>query len=339
MLGWGWLFGKRLARILPAKRPGGIESSRFRSSPGQFLCGVNLPWLSYGNDFGSSHWQPEGGVASAAGKERLEKVFAELAARGIPCVRWFLFADGRAGIRTDSSGIPLELDERVFADLDQALAMAERFSVQILFVLFDFHLGGGPREYRGVQLGGRSQWIGDPDQRHALLSRVIEPLLGRYGQCPAILGWDLFNEPEWITYGLGGRDPVHAVFPWQLRGFLNELRQRVHHLTVHPATVGLTTIRGLPLVVGIGLDLYQVHWYDRFERKHPLDRPVARLRLGRPLLLGEYPTRNSFREPGEIVDTARRNGYAGAFSWSMLGVDEASAETPGIEPVVPIKTV
>lgn len=329
LLGWAWLLGLRWGRRwAPLARAG---DSAPRSLPGTepFLLGANLPWLSYGNDFGRSEWQPQGGVASGDGQDRLAGALAGLADQGIRCLRWFLFADGRSGIRTDAAGCPLGLDDRVFPDLDRAVATAERAGVKLLFVVFDFHLGLAARWHQQVKLGGRSRWITDGTQRTALLTHVLAPLWHRYGHHPAILGWDLFNEPEWITSGLGGRDPLTSVPPWRMRRFLAEMTGMAHRLTDQLTTVGLVTSRGLPLVRGLGLDLFQVHWYDRFERQNPLDRPVRRFHLDRPLILGEYPSHHSARAPGEIVTTARRNGYAGALAWSLLGRDPASRTDSG----------
>jgi len=322
-LGRLWFWGLRLAGwILPRRRA--LRTAR-GTLPGQpFLAGVNLPWLSYGNDFGRSPWRPGGGVAGGADRVRLAEVLAGLAARGGGCVRWFLFADGRAGIRTDDAGCPLGLDDRVFPDLDLAVETAGRHGLKLLLVVFDFHLGLEARRHREVTMGGRRRWIADPAWRAALLERVLDPLWERYGQEPVIFGWDLMNEPEWITSGLGGRDPQTAVPPWTMRRFLAEMAGRARRWTDQRLTVGLATPRALPLVRGLDLDFFQVHWYDRSERRCPLDRPVGRLGLDRPLLLGEYPTRNSARSEDEIVTLARRNGYAGALAWSLLGTDPAS---------------
>ena len=178
-LGTLWLCGLRLAyRIFPSLETAFAIHPATRSTE-PFLFGVNLPWLSYGNDFGCSKWHPGGGVASDAGKTRLEHIFSGLVAREISCVRWFLFADGRAGILTDTAGYPLGLDDHVFSDLDQAVATAERFGIRILFVVFDFHLGVAARRRQEVLLGGRSGWITAERHRTALLTRVLEPVLHR----------------------------------------------------------------------------------------------------------------------------------------------------------------
>ena len=77
-------------------------------------------------------------------------------------------------------------------------------------------------------------------------------------------------------------------------------------------------------LTGIGLDLYQAHWYDSVEATAPLAAPVADLALDRPLVLGEYPTKGSQRSPSAIVATARQAGWAAALAWSVLAQDPAT---------------
>ena len=141
----------------------------------------------------------------------------------------------------------------------------------------------------------------DPALRRRLIDRVVDPLLERYGRHPAITAWDVLNEPEWVTQGRASALPPVRACP---RGHAGIHPRRssslVHHRTSHAATVGSASTRTLPLVEGLGLDVYQAHWYDRLEKKAPLDRPVAELGLDRPLILGEFPTRGSRRSPAEI---------------------------------------
>jgi hypothetical protein len=109
-----------------------------------------------------------------------------------------------------------------------------------------------------------------------------------------------------------------------MRRFIKKTARLVHRCTGQLATVGLANAAGLPLVRDTGLDFYQVHWYDRWESVAPLQRPVAELDLDRPLLLGEFPTRNSSRSPEAIVAAAKSSGYSGALGWSVLGTDRSS---------------
>jgi hypothetical protein len=47
-------------------------------SPPPFVVGVNLPWLSYGGDFGANAWHPRGGIARPEPRRRADETFAGL---------------------------------------------------------------------------------------------------------------------------------------------------------------------------------------------------------------------------------------------------------------------
>jgi hypothetical protein len=230
---------------------------------------------------------------------------------GAEAVRWFLLCDGRAGL--DEEAPRPRLQPQVLEDMDAAVQALEESGLRAIFVLMDFSWFAPARRLRGVTMGGRRRLVTDDAARDALLAKVFEPILERHGRSRAVLAWDVFNEPEWVSLGTGS-----------LRPFLADIVDLAHRRSDRPVTVGLASRSGLPLVRGLGLDFYQVHWYDSVERKAPLDAPVDPFRLDRPLLLGEYPTRGSQRSATAILETARSRGYCGALAWSLLADDPAS---------------
>ena len=293
--------------------------------------GANLPWLTYGCDFGASPWHPGGGLASRANLDRVRGVLDELARAGVEVVRWFLFCDGRSGVRFDASGRPMGPDERVAADVEAALGLVDRAGLALCPVVIDFHWCLPARVEQGVRLRGRRDVLVEADKREALLERVLAPLWRRYGGEPVIWAWDLVNEPEWVTLGFGSWNPFRAVEPECMRAFLGEAVRLAHAETRHAVTVGSACAAWLGLVRDLDLDLYQPHWYDRLERLAPFGTPVAAMGLDRPVVLGEFPTRGSARDIPTLLDAARRAGYAGAFAWSALAEDSASDHIAAVE--------
>jgi hypothetical protein len=284
------------------------------NSPPSFTVGANLPWLHYGIDFGANAWRPSGGVGHGAEPGHLDAAFARLIDAGVDHVRWFLLCDGRAGIRFTGRGRPEGLDDFVFRDMDAALERARQRGIRVMFVLLDFLWCAAPRAMRGVQMGGRSSVLRDRSTRQALLDTVFLPLLERYADHPQIFAWDIINEPEWIT----------SLPLEELRAFLAGTVALAHATARQPVTVGSAGTRWRDVYRGLGLDFYQVHWYDSLKRQPPLETHVDRLGFDRPVVLGEFPTRGSRHSSAHIIETARAAGYAGAFYWSLMSNDDAS---------------
>ncbi len=290
-----------------------------------FALGANLPWLRYGGDIGANAWQPRGGLAARGAPGDLDATLTSLAGAGASLLRWFLFWDGPAGMVFDEAAWPVGLDEHVFADIDAAVALARRTGVRVVFTLFDFLWCRRSRLVDDVQLGGRRRVLTHVPGRAVLLDRIVAPVLQRYGAEPAIAAWDVINEPDWVTRGMGARNPFAAVGRDAMRAFVGDTVSLVHARATQPVTVGSARARGLELVRGLGLDFYQVHWYDRFERRHPIATPVRELGLDRPVVLGELPTRGSRRDAEQLIAIARGAGYAGAWLWSLTA-DDASTD-------------
>ena len=290
----------------------------------EFVVGANLPWLDYGQDFGASAWRPRGGLARPERREAARRALGTLAEAGASLVRWWLLGDGRAGLVEDDEGRLCGLDSRFFDDVDAALDALRAEALLVQFVVADFLWFDRPRVVGGVRLGGRRHHVRDQSRRERLLERVLAPIAERYGRDGAIAGWDLLNEPEWATLGVGTLDPRRSISRREMREFLREAAGVFHARATQPLSVGLASQRWISLVDGVALDQPQVHWYDAVDSVTALARPVEALGLGRPVLLGEFPTRGASLGPRAILEIAREAGYSGALAWSSLASDRAT---------------
>lgn len=302
----------------------------------EFVEGVNLPWLRYGCDFGASAWFPRGGLASGRDRDRLRAALEASAVRRVEVVRWFVLCDGRSGLREDGDGTPSGLDGSVLADFGAALDELARAGMKMLPALIDFHWGLPARHVRGVQTGGRLEVLRDARRREALIQRVLRPLLSAFGHEPTIAAWDLFNEPEWLTLGVGRWDPRGAVDAADIRALVRDVATLAHEVTGHPVTVGSASPAWLWLVRGLDLDFYAPHWYASAGPPWPLERPLSALTPDRPVVLGEFAGASE-AAVARTTSLARQAGYAGALAWRLdpddrhesVKDDRPGAGTPG----------
>jgi mannan endo-1,4-beta-mannosidase len=289
-----------------------------------FALGVNLPWIRYGCDFGANAWQPHGGLGVSGAPPAVTAALDRLGRRDVRVIRWFLLCDGRAGIAFGDDDEPRGPDACLFRDIDAALDLATRAGLSVVFSLVDFLLCHRARDIRGVRIHGRRRILAYARGRAALIDRVLTPLLDRYARHPAVGAWEVINEPEWVTRGVGGWNPLTTIRRAAMRAFIADVSAVVHARTIHPVTVGSAHARWLNLVEGLGLDFYQVHWYDRSAGRLPLTRPVSAFDLDRPIVLGEFPSRGSAHAPEALLAQAREAGYAAAWPWSICAEDTAT---------------
>jgi hypothetical protein len=289
-----------------------------------FAVGANLPWVRYGGDFGANRWSPHGGLVAGGVQDDLRTTLAQLGQTRSAIVRWFLFCDGRAGIRFSAEGEPVGLDPHVFQDLDIAIAAADASGVRIVFSLIDFLWCRRRRVVDDVPIHGRRGVLMRPTARAALIDRVFAPVFERYRATKTIAAWEVINEPEWVTLGLGSYHPLRAIRQPAMRAFIGETLETAHANASQPVTVGSAHARWLRWLRGLPLDFYQVHWYDRFDTRWPLATPVRDFGVDKPVVLGELPTRGSRLTPDTLVAAARDAGYAGAWLWSLRANDHAT---------------
>jgi hypothetical protein len=237
-------------------------------------------------------------------------------------IRWWLFADFRSGLKLDDKGAIVGVDDYVFPDMDEAVRLADKHNIKIIFVLSDFMLFDRAQMAAGVQLFGRRDLIVDPARRRDLLDKVYKPVFQRYGQNSGIIAWDVINEPEWAMYVHTGEWIVPDRIDHRImQAYVKETVNYIHTYTSQWATVG-SAKRGLLLLwTKSGLDFYQFHYYDKMERQYQLDYPAARLHLDKPVIVGEFPTARTKRSVIQHLLIIHKNGYAGALPWSYNASD------------------
>ncbi|HEX8119268.1 MAG TPA: hypothetical protein VF521_18465, partial [Pyrinomonadaceae bacterium] len=247
--------------------------------------------------------------------ERLEveQDFAAIRASVGDCaaraVRVFVFADGRAAPEFAADGSVTGFDGHFFEDFDAMLAAAARHDLMLIPVLLDFTWLKSPQLISGVQVGGRSNVIRDAAKRQTFLDHAVKPLVERYRDDAHIYAWEVINEPEWamreVPKDFQVEDPVTVA---EMQEFVRLCAQTIHANASRKVTVGSARRAWLSFWKGLGLDLYQFHWYDHFEQFQPPDAfpwgPSAELGLDKPVLVGEVPTSATRRSTNEFVNAA-----------------------------------
>jgi Cellulase (glycosyl hydrolase family 5) len=263
-----------------------------------FLFGVNMPWLSWTDDFGAGG---NGGVSVKVGE--LDAKLQSAKDAGMHVIRWWVFEGGSPHIERDASGTPIGLDPNVYADLDVALAEADKFDVYYDFVLF-----GGTNDDPITH-----EWWEDEAKRTALV-QVLTPLFQNYASNARVYTWEIVNEPE--LQSRNGQTTVAGML-----ATVDALAEAVHANSQAMVTVGSTQIEDMQTWVGHPLDYYSPHYYDHSDpgMRDPFNTPAsASTPDGKPVVIGEFQASNGLDpEPRARWQTLYASGYAGAWSWSL----------------------
>ena len=327
-----------------------------------FWHGCNYPWSTdggtvyYGLDFGANVWGSHLGVSTR--RAAVQRDFDAMAALGFRVARWFVFADGRAGIIYDDRGHPAGLDPHFFVDLDTACEIARDAGMRLALVLLDHRwMFEGVRDTiadpaTGALLAvrlphGRATILHSTAGRAALFSRVFEPLIRRYGTggeradlADQIFAIELMNEPDFVIEEWERDLSSHVARPLTfetLAWMVTKLSTLVHTWTPALTTIGCARLHNLWAWDDpeLGLDLLQVHSYPdtRYPGRDldPTQTAAAALGFRRPVLLGEYPGDPAAQHPPkaspvvqdleEVLEASVNGGYAGAWPWSFSGTD------------------
>ncbi len=309
-----------------------------------YMHGANYPWMikhgasNYGFDFGVNQWGAHHGVRT--NQNRVEQDFSAMRGLGFNTLRWFVFTDGRGGIRFDDNGRPSGLADKFFDDMDVVLELANTYGIKIIFVLLDFLW------MRDLPHDGQnhSHVLKSETGQDELIGKVFQPVFQRYSDHPAILAWEVMNEPDWIVEGLD-LDRTKVAEPISLvlfKSFIRKVSDAVHYYTRSKVTVGGCRIKFAHVWDddALALDFLQVHTYNDFLNNSWDDilfgKSFHEMNLKRPLLIGEFSTNASqaFKENKKAaaiplsayLDFSLTNGYAGCLYWSYNNVDRCGAE-------------
>ena len=107
----------------------------------------------------------------------IETQIADMASKGVHVIRWWMFPYGgqRSGAITWSGDTPTGLNSRFYTDMDNAIALADKYNIYLVPVFFSFDItktGTGYDEKSGLFDSGVNT--------QAMIDNVVNPIMQRY---------------------------------------------------------------------------------------------------------------------------------------------------------------
>jgi hypothetical protein len=180
-----------------------------------FLNGGNLAWISFADDIGPG--------------QRDYTTFADILLQmhnhGGNAVRWWLHTNGSVTPQFNDSGFVIGPGEGTIADLKKALDLAWEREIGVNLCLWSFdmlRMTNTPTVlYRNLDL------LNDTTHTRAYINNCLIPMVDSLKGHPAILAWEIFNEPEGMSNEFGWSDIQHVPMS-AIQRFVNLCAGAIH---------------------------------------------------------------------------------------------------------------
>jgi hypothetical protein len=309
-----------------------------------YLSGFNLAWFDFARD-----------VGRGLDEVRLRQAIADLVAAGGNTMRWWIHSDGSLTPEWGDVGgqrLVTGPGSSFIQDLRRALDIAHANHVYIVPCLWSFDMLRDNAD-RHPPVRDNYRLLTEDAVLDSYIHAALEPMVRELNGHPALLAWELFNEPENMTEDWFKRDKAFYGGPVptleNLQHTQGKLAAAIHRVATAQHQVALVTTGSKSLgkytsdVAGrtnlyrddrlvaaadgdvlATLDFYEPHYYDNEGDKgawSPFHHRASYWHLDKPIVIGEFASEKPLNLLGEVIETkdmCRRlvdYGYAGGWPW------------------------
>lgn len=180
-----------------------------------FLSGVNLAWMSFANDIGP-------GQTNFA---IFADFFLAIHDSGGNAVRWWLHTNGSSSPEFNSNSYVIDPGQGTIQDLKTILDIAWEREVGVILCLWSFDMLRKSNSSTLIQRN--TLLLSDTNYTRAYINNCLIPMVDSLKRHPAIIAWEIFNEPEGMSNEFGWSDINHVPMS-SIQRFVNLCAGAIH---------------------------------------------------------------------------------------------------------------
>ena len=180
-----------------------------------FLSGANLAWLSFANDIGPGYTD----------LTTFGNILLQMHDHGGNAIRWWLHTNGTVTPQFDDAGFVIGPGTGTIADLKAALDLAWEREIGVKLCLWSFDMLRSSNN--SVVLNRNRLLLLDTACTHAYIRNSLIPMVDSLKGHPAIIAWEIFNEPEGMSDQFGWGDIQHVPMS-VIQRFINLCAGAIH---------------------------------------------------------------------------------------------------------------
>ncbi len=309
-----------------------------------YLSGFNIAWFDFAND-----------VGKGVDEKRLRQAASDLVEAGGNTLRWWIHTDGSTTPEwgtVDGERRVIGPGAQFIADLRRALDIAAEYHVYIVPCLWSFDMLRD-NDHRHPPVHDNFRLLSEDAVLQSYIDKALVPMVRALNGHPALVAWELFNEPENMTEGWFQKDKAFyggevPTLP-RLQRTQAKMAAAIHRAAIGEQQIALVTTGSKSMgkytsdVAGgqnlyrddrmvaaadgdalATLDFYEPHYYNNEGDNgawSPFHHPASYWQVDKPIVIGEFHAIHALDVLGEVIeakDMCQRlvdYGYAGGWPW------------------------